>query len=192
MPAHLTGLEMKKEGNSAKAATVSPIDLLRAAAPLSWRAYFLSHMIVKPVHVFVTERYGITWIEWRIIFSLAHAPGLAANEITSAWAFDKMTVSRAVRRLLELKMVKRGIDPKDSRRSPLYLDRKGQAFFDRLWPGAQQHYRDITSALAPGEFETFCRIADKLIERTVEISKRDSGRKQTAGPATARAKRTKA
>lgn len=183
---------MKKEKNPAEAAAVSPIDILRAASPLSWRAYFLSHMIVKPVHIFVTERYGITWIEWRIIFSLAHAPGLAANEITSAWAFDKMTVSRAVRRLLELKMLKRGVDPKDSRRSPLYLDRKGQKFFDRLWPGAQAHYRDITSVLAPGEFETFCRIADKLIDRTVEISRRDSAGKRAAGRAGTRVKRTKA
>ncbi len=182
---------MKKEKKQAGAASVSPIDVLRTASPLSWRVYFLSHMIVKPVQISVTEPYGITWIEWRIIFSLAHAPGLAANEITAAWAFDKMTVSRAVRRLLDLKMLKRGIDPKDSRRSPLYLDRKGQKFFDRLWPGAQEHYRDITSVLAPGEFETFCRIADKLIDHTVEISKRYSDRNRDGTGAAKRAARAR-
>lgn len=152
--------------------------VLRSMAPLSWRTYFLSHMIVKPVQIRVTEPYGISWVEWRILMTVAHAPGLAANEITSAWALDKMTVSRAVRRLLTLKMLKRGKDPNDSRRAPLFVDRKGQEIFDTVWPGAQAHYEDIMSALEPGEFETFCAIADKLILRTTEIARREETDRQ--------------
>lgn len=152
--------------------------VLRSMAPLSWRTYFLSHMIVKPVQIRVTEPYGISWVEWRILMTVAHAPGLAANEITSAWALDKMTVSRAVRRLLSLKMLKRGKDPNDSRRAPLFVDKKGQQIFDTVWPGAQAHYDEIMSALAPGEFETFCAIADKLIVRTIEIARREETDRQ--------------
>lgn len=154
---------------------ISPelLDTLRQMSPISWRVYYLSHMIVKPVQINVTEPYGISWVEWRILITLGHAPGISANEITTAWAFDKMLVSRAVRRLLELKMIRREVGASDSRRYLLFLDQKGRRIFDTLWPGAQEHYADIISTLEPGEFETFCAIADKLITRATEIAKRE-------------------
>ncbi len=162
---------------------ISPelLDTLRQMSPISWRVYYLSHMIVKPVQIKVTEPYGISWVEWRILITLAHAPGITANEITSAWAFDKMLVSRAVRRLLELKMIRREVGASDSRKFLLFLDKKGQKIFDTLWPGAQDHYADIISTLEPGEFETFCGIADKLITRATEIARMEEENRPVAG-----------
>lgn len=149
------------------------IDKMREMSPISWRVYYLSHMIVKPVQINVTEPYGISWVEWRILITLAHAPGISANEITLAWAFDKMMVSRAIKHLLEMKLIKREVGITDNRRFLLYLEPKGQAIFDKLWAGAQAHYSEIISTLDPGEFDIFCKIADKLIARTTEIAKEE-------------------
>lgn len=140
-----------------------PMQELRELLPLAWTTSYLAHLIVKPVELTVTRQFDLSWLEWRIVMTLGLARRISANQLISAWGFEKMAASRGVKRLLERGLVERTEDPADSRRRPLHLTTAGATVFGKLWPGAKAHYQTICSTLDEGEFEAFCHTMDKMI-----------------------------
>ena len=153
-------------------------DVLRHQIAFMWRIHYLSSLVVQPVYPNITLKFGLSLIEWRILVTLAHAPGSAAGEILDLWALEKMAVSRAVRRLLKIRLVTRLRDPLDTRRHPLSLTSKGKAIFRAAWPTAKDSYDRLTSILSPTDLRTFLRISDQLIEEArIMVSDLMIGRK---------------
>lgn len=128
-----------------------------------WQIHYLSSLVVQPVYTNITLPYGLPLVDWRVVMTLAHAPGLSAQEISDFWAFDKMAVSRAVSSLLRRKIITRAVDKKDNRRKTLALTEKGHVIFQESWPTARKSYRRLTSALTKAELQNFLTASEKLI-----------------------------
>src|SRR5690606_38918091 len=61
--------------------------------------HVLSSRISRAFDARLAREFDVSPPEWRVLLTLAQRPGASANEITAAWAMEKMAVSRAVRRL---------------------------------------------------------------------------------------------
>lgn len=165
---------MKRRGadkpNEATARAERAAEAFRTKLGVMWQIHVLSHLMVRRVDPNITGKYGLSLIEWRIVIALAQVSGLSANEIIDAWGLEKMAVSRGVRRLLRLGLIKRTNEPRGSRRCPLFLTRKGTAIYRAAWPEAEADYRRLTSVLSASELARFTGLADKLIAQARRVT----------------------
>lgn len=128
--------------------------------------HVLSNRITRAFESRLDSQHGLTVPEWRVLLSLARHSGLTAKDIHERWAMDKMTVSRAVRRLESRGHVKRRENPGDARSFVLALTKNGARLFEKILPSANERYREILSGLTAEEQKTFSRILRKLIEHS--------------------------
>ncbi len=162
------GADEKNSDAAARAEHVTTV--FRKTLGVMWQIHALSHLMIRRVDPNITVKYGLSLIEWRIVITLARVPGLSANEIIHSWGLEKMAVSRGVRRLLRLGLVRRTNEPRGSRRCPLFLTRKGAAIYRAAWPGAEADYRRLTSVLSASELNSFTSLADKLIAQARRVT----------------------
>jgi DNA-binding MarR family transcriptional regulator len=93
---------------------------------------------------------------------------------------DKMTVSRAVRRLESLGHVKRSPNPEDARSYVLTITSKGTRLFQKILPSADARYREILSCLSKNDQAALKRILGKLIAHSEALEKKGNrGKKGT-------------
>ena len=95
------------------------------------------------------------------------------EEIAGRSVMDKVSVSRAVARLVDDGRVLRAIDPHDRRRSVLRLSRRGRAIYQRIIPLARAYERDLLSALDRGDRADLDRVLTRLTQRARSISPPD-------------------
>jgi DNA-binding MarR family transcriptional regulator len=109
--------------------------------------HVLSRRIGAAFHPEVAARFALTLPEWRVILTLYDAPESSASDIMRLWAMDKMAISRAVRRLVQGRLVARRRSATDRRSFTLHLTKKGLALYERVLPAANRRFRDIVSCL---------------------------------------------
>ncbi len=144
--------------------------VLRGELSLLWRIHVLSSLMVRRVQADPSLHSGLSLVAWRVLLTLAHVPGLSANEITSLWGFEKMAVNRAVKELLLRGFAVGEVDPHGGRRIPLALTPDGIAFHAATWPGAANDYGALADALTPQELATLSSLMDKLITQARQVT----------------------
>jgi DNA-binding MarR family transcriptional regulator/GNAT superfamily N-acetyltransferase len=114
---------------------------------------------VRAFNRFYTQRIGVlkryldsdfTLTEVRVLYEIAHRPGLTASTLVRELALDAGYLSRILRRFEQQGWLARESAPQDARQSLLRLTEAGYATFAPL----QQKSRDETAALlaaVPGE-----------------------------------------
>ncbi|MGI9229099.1 MAG: MarR family winged helix-turn-helix transcriptional regulator [Gammaproteobacteria bacterium] len=109
-----------------------------------------------------SERFDLSVHEWRVMAVLGEQPRLSADQVCAATEMDKVTVSRAVARLLEKKLLDRSYAPEDKRRSVLTLTTTGHAAYSRIVPLALQFEQDLEQALSKAELKQLQNCLAKL------------------------------
>lgn len=109
--------------------------------------------------------HGLTLTEWRVLRTLALAPGLAAADVAERLGLDKMAISRAVRALEEAGRVERRTTEQDNRRSAIFLTEAGTALHAAIDPGGRAREAELLGDLSAAERETLGRLLDRLIVR---------------------------
>ena len=138
--------------------------------------HVLSNRITRAFESRLDTMHGLTVPEWRVLLSVSSHPGLTAKDVHERWAMDKMTVSRAVRRLASHGYVKRSDNPGDARSYVLKVTKKGNRLFEKILPTADARYREILSCLSKSEQATLRRILGKLIAGTQTLQKGNGAR----------------
>ena len=128
--------------------------------------HVLSNRITRAFESRIESRYGISVAEWRVLLSLFAASGLTAKQIHEQWAMDKMTVSRAVRRLEEDGRVQRHRHPEDGRSYVLVVTPRGMRLLKKILPTADARYREVLSCLTGRERAALERMLAKLLRHT--------------------------
>jgi DNA-binding MarR family transcriptional regulator len=123
----------------------------------------LVNLTARPFGRLYARRHRITLAEWRVMFTLAARPGVAAAEIADTLGLDKMAVSRAIRALERSGYLKRTTDNKDQRRAVLGLTPSGRHVFNQIAPGALEREAALFGVLDPKERRAFIATLDKLI-----------------------------
>lgn len=129
---------------------------------LPYRLSTLTNRVSRAFAALYSERFDLTVPEWRVMAVLGQQPGLSADQVCARTEMDKVTVSRAVARLLDKGHVARKFDTGDRRRSVLALSAAGRAVHRRIIPLAREYEAALGAGLTSNERRTLVALLDKL------------------------------
>lgn len=125
------------------------------------------------------QRYDLTLTDWRVLALLVSRPGISATELSDILAVDKMSITRAVQRLLERKRIRATANPHDRRRLALAVTQKGGKIYDKVAPYGWTHQERCLRDLSATERAELGRLLDKIIG-SVRGMKGRTGRRAVA------------
>lgn len=143
---------------------VNPTDF-RLEDYLPYRLSLLSNTVSQGIAHRYQQDHDISVTEWRVIVVLGRFPGSTASEVVERTAMDKVSVSRAVRNLMEKGLLQRRTDPGDRRRLRLYLTRGGgKQVVESIVPLAAAYETKLLATLDDRERATLDVLLGKLQE----------------------------
>jgi len=101
---------------------------------LPFRLSVLSNRISSAVAKLYEDRFDLKLPEWRIMAILGRNPNLTASQIVDISRMDKVAISRAVKRLVEMGRLTATGDPDDARRQRLNLSGAGWKIYEQIVP----------------------------------------------------------
>jgi DNA-binding MarR family transcriptional regulator len=137
-------------------------DTLELERFLPYRLSVLSNLVSRLIADLYEDRFDLKLPEWRVMAVLARRSGLTASEVAEATAMDKVAISRAVSRLLEMKRIVTTPDRTDGRRVHLALSAKGVAVYKEVAPLARSVEEALIAALPATEQDALDRILTRL------------------------------
>jgi DNA-binding MarR family transcriptional regulator len=132
---------------------------------IAYRMNFLTHTYLASASKFIEAEYGLLFHEWVVLFCLGLEDGLSAKDVTEVTGRPKNTISRAVHKLLELKLIARQAKATDARSQDLSLTHAGQAYYDEIVPRLQKTEQSIYDVLDPQEQAQLIALLGKVIDR---------------------------
>jgi DNA-binding MarR family transcriptional regulator len=136
---------------SADATRVAPPSALELGTFLPYRLSVLANRVSRELATLYGERFGIAIPFWRVIAVLGQHTEVSADFVCARTDMDRVTVSRAVARLLVKKLVLRRALAADRRCSVLKLSAAGQRVYEQIVPLARAYERELLSALSAEE-----------------------------------------
>ena len=122
------------------------------------------NLIMRPFLEEHGKRLDLSLAEWRMLKALAAEPERSGEEIARSLYTDRMTASRALRRLEAKGRAARRKDPADRKRNLWSLTEAGWVLFDELSPLAKQWQDEVLSPLSAGERAVLSEALDKVIK----------------------------
>ena len=120
------GTESQKDGNGSGAPRRRREAPLQLDQFLPYRFSILAKRLSDALAREYAERFALTIPEWRVMAVLGHDGELSASGVCERTLMDKVTVSRAVARLVDQERIERQIDTSDRRRTRLCLSTAGR------------------------------------------------------------------
>lgn len=127
------------------------------------RFNYLALRYNQPLYSWVEKTFGLSRVEFAVIYSLALMDGITASEIASSTAFPKNTLSRAVNRLDKLGLINRNTQPIDRRMHSLSLTPAGQTIYDTALPHFVALEQEMLAPLSLYEQETLNALMAKVM-----------------------------
>ena len=138
---------------------------------LPYRLSIVTNKISHELARLYSERFGLSIAEWRVMAVLGQSPDLSADEVCRETEMDKVSVSRAVSRLLEKKHLLRKFCEQDRRRSMLRLSRSGYAIYAQIVPLASAYEAELLESLSAREQQQLDKLLTKLNRVATVITK---------------------
>lgn len=151
---------------SAKRASLGPIGKLEDFIP--FKLAVVANRVSQSIgHLFET-RFDLQIPEWRILMALYAYGRLPFYELVERTSMDKARVSRAQRRLVDLRMIETEVDPGDGRKLLLTITPEGSRICTQILPAAAEREAWYLSVLSEQEQRQLDSILDKLMVRSGE------------------------
>ncbi len=128
-----------------------PAASLALAEFLPYRLSVLANRVSRELSGLYAERFGIAIPEWRVIAVLGQSEDVTADYVCAQTDMDKVTVSRAVARLIAKRYVRRRLLPEDRRCSMLNLTAAGRRVYADIVPLARDYERGLLDTLNHAE-----------------------------------------
>ena len=132
---------------------------------LPYRLSVLANTVSRSIAQLYADRFGLTIPEWRVMAVLGHHGELSASGVCERTLMDKVTVSRAVARLVDHRRLERRVDVGDRRRTLVSLTPAGRAVYRKIVPLAQEYEARLLDVLSVRERESLDRLLAKLAAR---------------------------
>lgn len=110
------------------------------------------------------ERFNIDVVEWRILVTLSTSEPCSAQHIVRCTRTHKSRISRGVKRLLGLGLIKRQENSDDAREIKLSRSVKGSSLYNKMEPLILEQEQQILSCLNDTERMQFSLVLNKLEE----------------------------
>ncbi len=127
------------------------------------RFNFLALRYNEPLYGWVSEHFGLSRVEFVVIYNLAIVDGVTASEIAASTAFPKNTLSRAVQGLVKRGLIARKADGADRRQQILTLTPAGRAIYDEALPRFAGLEAEMLSCLNLVEREMLSMLMAKVV-----------------------------
>jgi len=131
-----------------------PMAKLLLARWIPFRLSALANRVREALYEYYHPRFGLSVTAWRVIANLGEqAPGapLSAKALATRVMMDQVQISRAIREVVRLGVVRRSVDGADRRRAALELTPQGRRVYEAIVPVALRLERELLSELAPAE-----------------------------------------
>ena len=138
---------------------------------LPYRLSIVTNKVSRNLGDMYSRKFNLSIAEWRVMAVLGQEQDLSADEVCQNTEMDKVSVSRAVIKLLKKKQIVRKFSEQDRRRSMLRLSRSGRAIYDQIVPLALSYEEELLSGLSTREILQFTRLLDKLTKQVGSLSK---------------------
>lgn len=115
------------------------------------------------------EKFGITPVQWAILFAVHKTPGLDQSMLSREIALDASTVGSVLDRLESRQFIRREIAAHDRRLKILFLTEDGNQLLTQASPVVLDMQDWLLSPLTPKERVQFTQWMLKLINRHEEI-----------------------
>lgn len=129
---------------------------------MPYQLAILSQSISRLIAQEYESRFGLSMNQWRIIVILAEHGTLTAQEVSNRTLMDKMTISRAVKKLLNRDLITRSPSKSDRREALLGLTKTGQAIHKEVLPLALNYEATLLSSLAEQENQILSNLIVRL------------------------------
>ncbi|OXC79618.1 MarR family winged helix-turn-helix transcriptional regulator [Caballeronia sordidicola] len=149
--------------------TVSAQDVFTAVVtngPISdaWRFTLWSNYYTEPCFSVMSRDFDVGRDEFNVMSCLSSYGPMAAKTICEVTGRPKNSISRAVTRLSERKMIRRKINPLDRRESSLMLNESGRKLYERVVPVAIERQSTMLSGLSSSERALLDQVLNKLMQ----------------------------
>lgn len=131
-----------------------------------WFAFRLNYLALRyntPLYDWIRRVYGLSRVEYVVVYSLALSDGGRARDISDSSGFPKPTLSRAVARLTELGLIVQKKVTGLGRNQPLSLSAEGWALFRETLPAFEAHERTMLGALSDDEQSTLAHLLARVV-----------------------------
>ena len=137
--------------------------LWRNPAWFSFRLNYLALRYNLPVYDWAKRMLDLSRPECVVIYSLALSDGGQARDIVRTSGFPKNTLSRAISRLEEKKLIVRSRAPGRGRNQHLHLSAAGRDLFNEILPVFLNHEHAMLSGLTTEEQATLSQLLAKMV-----------------------------
>jgi DNA-binding MarR family transcriptional regulator len=109
------------------------------------------------------KKHQLSLVDWQVLVLVASRAGIAPKELSDYLGVDKMTITRAVGRLLARGRIRSSTDATDRRRLALTATAKGRALYEAVLPHALAHQQDGLRELSAAEQLMLRELVAKLV-----------------------------
>lgn len=114
------------------------------------------------------QRYGIGIVEWRIIAVLGFQSPLSSQELAKMTDVDKAAVSRSLRSLEVLELIRTKRTGSSAPRKLIYITDKGRDIRERAMEDTMRRQEMVFADLDPEKLATFREVLKYLFAKTAE------------------------
>ncbi|WP_291843307.1 MarR family transcriptional regulator [Maricaulis sp.] len=136
---------------------------------MPYRLAVTSNQVSRLVARAYQDRFGLSIWEWRVIALLGEAEPMTAQALSDIAAMDKVSVSRAVKALVERGLVHRAEREADRRSRDLRLTGAGRQTYREITPVALGAEADLLTGLDDSEIAVLAGVLDKVRHRAAEL-----------------------
>ena len=132
--------------------------------PFTFRINYLALLYNTPLYGWISDQYGLKRPEYVVLYSLALADGGSARDVSHTSGFPRNTLSRAIKRLERMGLIKlRSKAPGGRRKQALHLSDKGWALFNETRPAFEAQEQRMLKALSKGERQMLFELMSKVV-----------------------------
>lgn len=110
--------------------------------------------------------YGITMPEWRIMATLGQLSPqdsvMSAKALSQAIRLDKVSVSRALKRMEQGSLITKTLSKNDGRYFDIALSEKGLSVYHEILPKVTQWQQEKLANITDAEYQIFLKVIDSF------------------------------
>ncbi|MEM9493633.1 MAG: MarR family winged helix-turn-helix transcriptional regulator [Myxococcota bacterium] len=134
---------------------------------LPYQVTLLANQIARYTTSVAKRHGGLNLSHWRVLAAIADRPGRSANQVVAVTPMDKGIVSRAVRSLIDQRLVARKASQEDGRVGHLHLTAKGRRRYDAIAAEVRAFDQQLRSNLSSTEQEQLLRLLTRLTSAVI-------------------------
>lgn len=155
---------MARKSSKRTSIAAAPAGKLRLDLPnyLPYRITALAALVRRALADIYRDDPGLNEPEWKVMTALAHFGPLPSGDVGHYVTLDRVAVSRALTRLMELGLARRTENPADQRMFTVDLTPRAARIYDRMAAQALEIEEPILAALDQNEVRELLRLLDKV------------------------------